>query len=484
MKTSKKDPNQAKNAYDYIVLGSGPAGVAAAIQASKLGQSVAIVEKNPKKLGGARLHYGTIPSKTMREVVSNIDYARPHLEKTQNEQNLPKIPMKYIVDRVRKVSGDGEQLIREHLEANNIDIVIGYGSIESPNCVKVKTENQSTQYIETKTILIAMGSKPRRPPEVIFDGQVVVDSDGIWSVPTLPKTMAIFGAGIIGSEYACYFASLGVKTTLVDSRQQIMQHMDNEVTGELKRCMESIGIQFVLGQAMKKISNVSNRAVIELENDIIETEICFFAAGRVSATSDMDLEKIGVRMNERGAILVNDYFQTDVPSIYAAGDSIGPPGLVSTSMEQGRIAAEHAIQGVMRRLPKVFPIGMFTIPEMSSVGMSEEEVQAAGIEYVVGRARYHEVARGYIREDHGLLKIIIDQNTKKILGIHIVGTDAANLVHIGQCFMLAGLPVTALVDSIVFSYPTLAEAYRVATFNGINKINNKDMPEKKPNPAA
>ena len=454
--------------YDFVALGSGPAGVAAALQARKLGKSAAIIEKNPHRLGGTRLHYGTIPSKTMREEALGLQYVRSHLPDGVS------VNLSDLIDRAKAVSRKGEMIIREQLRSNNIDLLPGYGSIISPNRIKIISDSGQEVEIAADYILIATGSTPRRPPEVKFDRKVVVDSDGIWSVKELPRTMSIFGAGIIGSEYACYFASLGVKVTLIDSRPRVMQHLDQEVTHELIAHMQSQGINFVLGQDMKTISNVAGKAVVELEKETIETELCFFAAGRVSSTSELGLETIGIRMNERGAIIVNDYYQTDVPSIYAAGDSIGPPGLVSTSMEQGRIATENAFAGSKRKLPNLFPIGMFTIPEMSSVGMSEEEVQAAGIDYVVGRARYEEVARGYIRGDAGLLKLVIEQNSQKILGIHIVGKDAANLLHIGQCFMLADLPFTGLLDSIVFSYPTLAEAYRVAAFNAINKLRHSN----------
>lgn len=471
--------------YDLVVIGSGPAGVAAAVQASKLGKKVVIVEKDPKQLGGAWLHFGTIPSKTIREVLATVQNVKPHVGQGWVDRLVSGISSDSLLKRAQLVSDEEELLVRKHLENNNIDIVTGFGRVESRNSVRVIPDEGSTFVIPTEKIMVATGSRPRRPADVPFDGWRVVDSDGILSLETMPKSIVIFGAGVIGCEYACIFGALGVDTTLVDGRTQIMQSMDHEMTHALRMSMESLGVKFILGKRYKGIRITPSHAALDLEDLTIEAEVCFFAAGRVSTTSRLGLEEVGIEMNERGAILVNDYFQTSISSIYAAGDAIGPPALASTSIEQGRIAAGHAFGGSRRKFPKVFPVGIYTIPEMSSVGMSEEEVVAAGTDYVVGRANYDEVARGYIRGDnHGLLKLLVSTKDEKILGIHIFGADAANLIHIGQCCMLGDVPCSEIVNSIVFNYPTLAEAYRVAAFNAINKIPAKKKAKSRSKPSS
>ena len=252
-----------------------------------------------------------------------------------------------------------------------------------------------------------------------------------------------------------------------------MQSIDREIAEELKTCMEDLGVVFKLGYNLQRIESKGPQVTAVFDHEPITTDIFFFSAGRESSTSGLGLDRVGIKTNNRGAILVNEFFQTDAGNIYAAGDAIGPPALASTSSEQGRLAMCHAFDNSQCKFPEVFPIGVYTIPELSSVGMSEEEVMEKGIDYVVGRAAYDEIARGYIRgEKHGLLKLIVNAKTQQIIGVHIVGSDAANLIHIGQCCMLSGLPLSEILRNIIFNYPTLAEGYRVAAFNALNKINS------------
>ena len=298
-----------------------------------------------------------------------------------------------------------------------------------------------------------------------------MDSDDILRLETLPSKVVIFGAGVIGCEYACMFGALGIETILIDARSTIMQYIDQEIVGELKKCMMDMGIQFRLGQTYKSLEAKGPSVKLHFENDTIETDLFFFAAGRVSSSKKMGIEKLGIINDPRGTIQTNEFFQTEVHNIYACSDVIGPPALACTSLEQGRIAANHALDKSKRTFPKIFPIGVYTIPELSSVGKTEEEVIQEGIDYVVGEANYDEIARGYIRGDvHGLIKIIVDKTTHRLIGVHIVGADAANLIHIGQCIMLAEMPVQTLVNLFIFNYPTLTEGYRVAGFNAINKL--------------
>lgn len=465
--------------YDLLVMGSGPAGVAAAMQACKIGKKVAIVEKTPKALGGAWLHTGTIPSKTIREVLSAIQNIKSHVGQHWVNRVVDSLSSDHLLRRAVSVSEDEENLLMKHIESNNVELIRGLARLEDRNCLRIIRENEESSLVTAHKIMIATGSNPRRPADIPFDGWRVVDSDDIIQLETVPKSLVIYGAGVIGCEYACMFGALGVDTTIVDSRSLIMQTMDQEVTEELKHSMESLGVRFILGQSMKKIRTAGPKAILVLEKQSVEADVCFFAAGRVSSTKGIGLERVGIETNDRGAIIVNQSFQTKVPNIYAAGDAIGPPALASTSLEQGRVAAAHAFSASDRTFPKIFPVGIYTIPEMSSVGQTEVELQKAGIEYVCGRADYDEVARGYIRGDnHGLLKILADVKTEKILGIHIVGSDACNLIHIGQCCMIAGMPLRDLVDSIIFNYPTLAEAYRVAAFNAINQLPEKITDDK------
>ncbi|MDQ3234597.1 MAG: FAD-dependent oxidoreductase, partial [Pseudobdellovibrionaceae bacterium] len=314
-------------------------------------------------------------------------------------------------------------------------------------------------------------SRPRRPLDMPFDGWRVVDSDDILRLESLPKSITVFGAGVVGCEYACIFSALGVATTIIDARTRIMQFIDQEVAEELKQSMEGLGVKFELGRQMQKME-VDGPLVRTTYNDLIlETDIFFFAAGRESCSDHLGLERVGIEVNDRKAITVNKYFQTTIRSIYAVGDVIGPPALASTSAEQGRLAAAHAFGITDVTFPEFYPIGVYTIPEMSSVGLTEEDLIKSKQPYVVGRARYDQIARGYIRGDsYGLMKIIVCQNTHKIIGVHIVGADAANLIHIGQVGMIAGMTIHQFAHSTIFNFPTLAEGYKIAAFNAMAEL--------------
>ncbi len=473
MTTDKNVTGKAQHQhYDLIVIGSGPAGINGALQAAKLNKKVAIVEQSPDRLGGAWIHTGTIPSKTMREALAAIQSINYHAGHQWVERIVHNLSSAQLRDRARQVCMAEEDLIRNHIESNHIEVIRGFGRIESANTVRVIPKNQQSFLMTTDYILVATGSRPRRPSHIPFDGWRVIDSDEILTMDALPRSILVFGAGVIGCEYACIFGAIGAETTIVDARPRIMQTLDHEISEELKRSMEGMGIRFKLNTRMSSLKIDGPQVTTHFDDgNNMTTDVFFFAAGRDSCTSNIGLERVGIKMNERSAILVNEFFQTAVGNIYAAGDAIGPPALAATSSEQGRVAICHAFGSWTKGFPKVYPLGVYTIPEVSSVGQTEEELKESNTPFVVGRASYSEIARGYIRGDHhGLLKLLACPKTLQILGVHIVGADAANLVHIGQCCMLAGMPLDEMVSSVIFNYPTLAEAYRIAAFNALNQV--------------
>jgi NAD(P) transhydrogenase len=460
----------SKNEYDLIVIGSGPAGVQAAVQASKLKRSVCIIEKMPNHIGGAWIQTGTLPSKTIRESLEAIHNIRHHAGPQWVARVIDDLSTSKLYRRAHKVSAEEEGLVRRYLNKNQIEVIGGFASFEDAHTIRV-TPNEGHSYtLNGKYFVIATGSRPRRPDNIPFDGWRVVDSDEVLNLECVPKRMLIYGAGVIGCEYACIFSALGVETILADSRDRLMQQIDFEVVKQLEKSMMEMGVKFILGQELVSITPRGPSVSVQLTKDNIETDVLFFAAGRISNSDNLNLKKLGLEVNDRGVIKVNDAFQTTLNHIYAAGDVVGPPALAATSTQQGRFCALHAFAEMKNEFPKYFPIGVYTIPELSSVGPSEEQLQAEGVDFVVGRAHYGELARGYIRGDsHGLLKLIIERSTHKILGIHIVGEGAANLVHIGMAFMLKDGVANDLIN-MIFNYPTLAEAYRIAAFNALNKI--------------
>ncbi len=457
--------------YDLVIIGSGPAGYRAAVQAAKLSKSVAVVEMTPSRLGGAWIHTGTIPSKTLRESMEAIHSIRFHAGSKWVERIIRDLSTPKLLGHALKVSQYEEGIVRRYFERYKIEIIEGFATLEDRWTVRVAQPDSNARLVRGKHILIATGSRPRRPAEIPFDGWRVVDADEVLRLEAVPKSVLIYGAGVIGCEYACILRLLGVDTTLIDGRGTIMQYVDQEAALALKAAMEEIGIKFVLGSKYKEVKIRGASTLLKLENDAnLEAEVLFFAAGRVPNTDRLGLERLGIKATDRGEIVVNDNFQTNIPNIYAAGDNIGSPALAATSAAQGRHAACHMFGQRVQAFPKVFPIGIYTIPELSSVGESEQDLITKGVEFVVGRAHYAEVARGFIRgDDHGLLKLLVCSKTHKILGLHILGHDACNLIHIGLAFMQKGGHAQDLVD-MVFNYPTLAEAYRIAAFNALNKL--------------
>ncbi len=468
---SKKGSKEVSKSFDFVVIGSGPAGIHAAVQAAKLKKKVCIIEKRPDRIGGCWIHTGTLPSKTLRESLATIQSIHNHVGDAWVNRIIDDLHTGKLFSRANKVSMQEEVLVRKHLENNNIEIISGYALLENQFAVRVIGIDREPFTITAENILIATGSQPRRPTNIPFDGWRVVDSDEIFSLERVPRTLLIYGAGVIGCEYACIFRALGVDVTIADSRSRILQYLDSEVGAELQRSMEALGVKFVLGENLEQIKVKGPIVESKIGEQTFENDVLFYAAGRDSCTDRIGLERLGIAVNDRGAIVVNENFQTSISNIYAAGDAIGAPALASTSSHQGRHVACHAFGASLGDFPTVFPVGVYTIPELSMVGKTEEQLKEEGVEYVVGRATYNEIARGYIRGDsHGLLKILVHARTHKLLGIHIVGDDACNLVHIGVAIMLSGGVAQDLVNKIIFNYPTLAEGYRIAGFNALNKL--------------
>ena len=460
----------SKNHYDLVVIGSGPAGIHAAVQAAKLKKSVCIVEKEPSKIGGALVHTGTIPSKTMREALDAVHGIRKHIDSKWVTRIMHDLPIERLMARAQRVSALEEELLRGHIQSNSIEILTGSAFIETNNAVRINQPGQTSKLLTCDYILIATGSRPRRPSEIPFDGWRVLDSDEILGLRSLPERILISGAGIIGCEYACIFSSMGARVTVLDNTPEIMRQMDRDVVNELKRIMEESGITFHLGESLDRIQFDGPVVQVHTRERCHEADLLFFAGGRVSNSDHLGLDKLGINVSPRGAITVNDNFQTSISNIYAAGDVIGAPALAATSSHQGRAVSCHAFGYQVEKFPSVYPVGVYTIPELSGIGMTEFELKEKNIPYVVGRSHYTEIARGHIRgETHGLIKMLICPNSHKILGIHIVGADAANLIHIGQAFMLRGGYAQDFVN-MIFNYPTLAEGYKIAAFNALNKI--------------
>ena len=457
--------------YDLIVIGSGPAGQKAAIQAAKLRKRVAIVEKH-SAVGGASVNTGTLPSKTLKDAIYYL-----HGFKLRSLPNMAyslkkNFTMSDLMTRKDLVIKHELEVIINQLERNDVEIIYGTASFADPHTVQVRRNTGQMYTLTAPYIVIATGSRPRRGDEVPFNDKTICDSDSILSTDSLPKTMTVVGGGVIGCEYASMFAAFGIKVTLLERRNELLRFVDQEVVQALIYHMRTNGVMMKLGEDLDKVAeDERGRVVATLKSGkTVVTDMLLYCMGRMANTDELNLGIVGIATDKMGQIKVNEHYQTEVPHIYAAGDVIGFPGLASTSMEQGRLACCHAFQVEQLALPKIMPYGIYTIPEISTVGKNEEELTKAGVPYEVGRAFYKEIARGQIFGDlEGLLKLIFHRDTLELLGIHIIGEGATELVHIGQAVITYGGKVDFFVHN-VFNYPTLAECYRTAALDGINRL--------------
>lgn len=459
---------------DLVVIGSGPAGQKCAIQAAKLGRSVVMIEKRSCP-GGACLHSGTIPSKSLREAILNLsDYYTKNFYGRQ-EIKKPEISINDLNFCLHAVQEEQIKQLHEQFKKNNIELVYGKAHFENTHEIAVVDENgHQTHLIRGERIVIATGAKPRNPKNIPFDQQRVLDTTRLLSIDQVPKTMIVLGGGIIGSEYASFFAALGSKVTVVDKKERILPALDKEIGTHLQTQLATIGLKFIGNKEFDEITRHKDEVEVKFnDGSTLKTEVLLYALGRVGNVEGLHIENVGIAVDNRGYIPVNSLFQTDVAHIYAVGDVIGKPALASTSMEQGRLAALHAFGAKTHHFPTFYPIGIYTIPEISSCGYTEEQLINLGFHYEVGRAYYYEIAKNVIAgNDQGMFKILFHADTLEILGIHIIGRNATEVIHIGQVAMTFNARIDYFIDQ-VFNYPTYAEGYRIAALNGFNKVKQK-----------
>lgn len=460
--------------FDLIVIGTGPAGEKGAAQAAYFGKKVALIEKEPNP-GGAAVHTGTLPSKTLRETALYLSGYRSRtlygisVELTDRYAAVP-----HLIRRKDAIADAESKRIMDNVNRHHITYIRGHGEFAGPHSVHVRgTEENRT--IHGKHILIATGSKPFHPDEFDFSHPAILDSDQVLHIDRLPNTLVILGAGVIGCEYACMFAALGVQVTLVDSRERILPFLDGEVVDRLQQAMVNLGIRLIHATRWTGATCQDQVQCQLSDGQVIRAENLLYAAGRTGNTSSLKLEKIGLTANARQLIEVDENYQTKVPHVYAAGDIIGFPALASTSMEQGRLAVCHAFGfSYKRTLSHLLPFGIYTIPEVSSIGETEETATAKGLDFVVGRALYRENARGQITGDtEGITKLLVDKASRKILGCHVIGERASELVHLGIAVMQLGGTVDTFID-MVFNYPTLSESFKYAAYDALGSLQTQD----------
>jgi len=458
--------------FDLVVIGSGPAGHHAAIQGAKLGKSVAVVERRDT-LGGVALNAGTIPSKTLREAILYLTGFRQRGLYGASYRVKDKITLADLRMQVDRVVTSETDVFRLHFLRNGVEVLNGTASFENPYTLKISSGGSSYD-IRGEKIIVAVGTRPARPPHIPFDGDCVMDTDQLWSLKRdeFPKSVTVVGGGVIGIEYACVMAALGSRVTLVEKRPRVLDFVDVEVVEALCYHMRSMDVVFRLGEEVTSVTRGDNGKVTALlaSNKSVSSDALLYAAGRVGNTDALNLDAAGLHADDRGRVRVDANYRTDIPNIYAAGDVIGFPSLASTSMEQGRLASCSALGVGCRSMPHMFPYGIYTIPEISYVGRNEEQLTKEGIPFEVGVAHYREIARGQIIGDqNGFLKLLFHQQTKKLLGVHIIGEGATELVHIGLMVLAHDGTIDTFIDS-VFNYPTLAECYKVAALAGVNRM--------------
>ncbi len=455
--------------YDLIVIGGGPAGEKGASKAAQYGKRVVLIERAPF-LGGAGINTGTVPSKTLRESALYFSGLRQRGLYGIDYSLKDNLTVKDFMYRERTVVRRERHMIAEHVEHHDIQVIHGEGSLLDEHTVRVKS-SLGEQELWGEVILIATGSSPHHPPEVPFDHELICDSDSILDLKRLPKTMAVVGGGVIGTEYASIFTALGIHVTLIEREERIIAFIDSEIGGRLTDQLRKLGINFMFNERMTSIERRKDHVHVVLEKaGEREFDVALIAAGRQSNVEALNLEQVGVNQGKRGLILVDENFRTNIPSIYAVGDVIGFPALASTSMEQARAAVVHAFDlKYKEKLAPFLPFAVYAIPEVSSLGLSEDECREKNIPCLIGRAYYEENARGQIIGDmSGMIKLVFSPSDKKLLGAHIIGEQASELIHIALHVMLTNGPIDAFIDA-VYNYPTLSDSYQYAAYDGLAK---------------
>lgn len=457
--------------YDLIIIGSGPSGRAAAIQAGKLKRRVLVVDRKDR-LGGVSVHTGTIPSKTLRETVLNLTGWRERSFYGRSYRVKDEIVAEDLRSRLHKTLDYEVDVLEHQFNRNHVDTICGSAKFIDKNAIEVATEAGETQTITGDKFLIATGTKTFRPDWVPFNGTTIVDSDEFLDITQLPRSLTVIGAGVIGVEYATMFSALDIRVTLIEPRETFLDFVDKATIQEFSHHIRENGVDLRLGSGVAKIEDMDGHVEVTLDNRRhVRSEMMLFAAGRMGATDSLGLDTVGLETDHRGRIEVDrKSYQTSVKHIYATGDVIGHPSLASTSLQQGRVAACHALETPTLEESPWFPYGIYSVPEISTCGMSEEELQEREIPYEVGEARFRETSRGHIMGlEHGLLKMLVSLKTRRILGVQIVGEGATELIHIGQAVMNLKGTVDYFIQN-TFNYPTLAEAYKIAGLDAFNRM--------------
>jgi NAD(P) transhydrogenase len=455
--------------YDLLVIGSGPGGQKAAIAAAKLDRRVAVVER-PEMIGGVCVQTGTIPSKTLREAILYLTGIDQREIYGQSYRVKDEITMADLTRRTTHVVSRESDVVRNQLARNRITIVAGHAYFVGPHAVEID-DGGRIRKITADNIVIATGTTPARPSSVAFDDVAIIDSDGIINLQRVPRSMVVVGAGVIGIEYASMFAALGTKVTVVEKRDRMLDFCDTEVVEALKYHLRDLAVTFRFGETVASVEAHPEGAITVLRSGKkIPADTVLYSAGRQGMTDGLNLPAAGLTADERGRIAVDEYYRTKMENIYAVGDVIGFPALAATSMEQGRLAAHHAFGEPVSANDAPQPIGIYSIPEISFVGRTEDQLTDACVPFEVGVSRYRELARGQIVGDsYGVLKLLVSPADRRLLGVHVFGTGATELIHIGQAVMGCGGTIDYLVDA-VFNYPTLSEAYKVAALDATNKM--------------
>jgi NAD(P) transhydrogenase len=457
--------------YDLIVIGSGPAGQKGAICAAKLRKRVAMIDRT-MMMGGVCVHTGTIPSKSVREAIFQLTGIAVRTFYGNNYRGKGEVSVLDLASRVTSIVSRETDVIRAQLKRNGIAIYQGTAQFVDPHTIEVQGETDKVT-LRGENILIACGTRPARSADIPFDGKRIIDTDEFTCIGSLPREIIVVGAGVVGLEYASFMAAVGAEVTLIDQRPIILDFVDREIVDALAYHLRQMGTTFRLGEKVTSvgIDEKRDRVFAELESGKkVQGDMLLYAVGRQANGDLLRLEAAGLPVDPRGKIKVNDSYQTDVPHIYAAGDVIGFPALASTSMEQGRLASCRMFGAPSEHMPELFPYGIYTIPEISTVGQTEEKLTAARVPYEVGISKFNELAKSMMLGDEtGMLKLLFDRHTRKLLGVHILGQRATEIVHIGQAVMAYGGTIEYFRDT-VFNYPTLAEAYKVAALDGLNKL--------------
>ena len=458
--------------YDLLVVGSGPGGQEAAVAAAKLGKRVAIIERKPY-VGGVSLQTGTIPSKALREAAyltsrsASLGMRRTIQLRAASEPGF----LSEAIGQKDSVVDRKETQMLGRLMAEGVELIPGEACFADPHTLSVSGPRGDQQQLSAAVIVLATGSRPRRPPSVPFDKERVLDSTSLLKIRRLPASLIVVGGGVIASEFATMFAALGSQVTLVDSHARLLAYLDEDIVARLIEAFRDMNIDLRMNTQIGRIERSDEAVAVTVDNgDVLQAEALLYALGREPNYGLLELDRAGLVADDNGWVRINEYHQTSQPHIYIVGDLAGRPSLASTAMEQGRIAVHHAFDAELLQSASYLPMAIYTIPEVSYIGETERELKQRNADYVTGRARYADTARGQIIGDqHGLLKLLVDRRSRSILGVHIIGESASELVHVGQMAMACGSGVDSLAAT-VFNYPTLAQCYKTAALECLLRL--------------